>query len=167
MNLRTPLRTRLTLAATLVVGTGLALAGVDAVAGERSPGAQRAMPRGDYQRHTERARTENGHVRRDTWTGAGGRSATRDATVVRDREAGTRTREATTTLPGGRTRSTSDVTTRTDDGYVRETTLVKPNGATLERDVVATRDAETGRWTKDVAVDRTPAPKPVPPAPGG
>lgn len=207
---------RLTLAIAVALGGTMLVASVDASARERGARAERQVPRGDYSRHTERMRTDAGHVRRDTWTGANGRSATRDASVVNDRanrtrtrdvawqgpdgrtatrrdvttktddgytrssaftnpagktvtreasvandrEAGTRTREATTTLPDGRTRSVDDVVTRTDGGYARDTTIVNPNGSTLERDVTATRDAATGTWTRDVNVDRTPAPTP-------
>jgi hypothetical protein len=209
-----PLHSRITLAATVAIGATLLATSIDAVARERSAGAQRQAPRGDYTRHTERTRTDAGHVRRDTWTGADGRSATRDATVVNDRHnrqrtrdvawqgpegrtatrrdettrtddgyarrstmtnaqgatitrdasvandraAGTRTREASTTLPDGRTRSLEDVTTRTDEGYVRNSTITNPNGSSLQRDVTATRAADTGSWTRDVSVDRTPAP---------
>lgn len=196
---------------------GLAAVAAPADARERRAGANPQQPRGDFARHTEHRRTDAGHVRKDTWTGADGRSASREATVVNDRDAGlrsrdvlwtgpdgrtatrqdvarktengytrdstftnpagrtvtrnaavvndkdagTRTREATTTLPDGRTRSLSDVVQKTESGYARDTTIVNPNGATLQRDVTATYDAATKSWTKDVAVDRTPAPEPA------
>ena len=44
-------------------------------------------PRGDWSSHTERQRTENGHTAQTTWTGSNGKTATRDATVVNDKEA--------------------------------------------------------------------------------
>jgi hypothetical protein len=105
-------------------------------------------------------KTENGYTRESTFTNPAGKTITRDASVVNDKDAGTRTREATTTLPDGRTRTLNDVTTKTDTGYTRDTTITNPNGATLQRDVTATKDPVTGKWTKDVSVDRTPAPKP-------
>jgi hypothetical protein len=150
----------LTLAIAVALGGTLLAASADASARERGARAERQAPRGDYTRHTERTRTDTGHVRRDTWTGANGRTATRDATVVNDRESRTRTRDATTTLPDGRTRSMNDVVTRKDSGYGRDTTITNPNGSTLQRDVTAARDASTGTWTRDISVDRTPAPKP-------
>jgi hypothetical protein len=153
---------RLTLAASLALGGTLLAASVDAGARERGARAERPAPRGDYTRHTERTRTDTGRVRHDTWTGANGRSASREATVANDRAAGTRTRTATTTLPGGRTRSMDDVVARTDDGYTRATTITNPQGSTLQRDVVATRDEDGGAWTRDVSVDRTRAPTPAP-----
>lgn len=215
MNTKT-LNTRLTLAATLAVGATLLLSAADAGARERG-GFNRPAARGDFTRHTERQRTDTGRTRQDTWTNANGKQATRDATVVNDKDAGTRTRdvqwtgpngktatredvttktengytrdstftgpngktttrdasvvndkdagtrtrEATTTLPDGRTRTLNDVTTKTADGYTRDTTIVNPNGSTLQRDVTATKDPATGKWTKDVSVDRTPAPKPT------
>jgi hypothetical protein len=151
---------RLTLAIAVALGGTLLAASIDAGARERGARAERQAPRGDYTRHTERTRTDSGHVRKDTWTGANGRTATRDATVVNDRETRTRTRDVTTTLPDGRTRSMNDVVTRTDSGYGRDTTITNPNGSTLQRDVSAVRDASTGTWTRDVSVDRTPAPRP-------
>jgi hypothetical protein len=87
-------------------------------------------PRGDYTRHTERQRTENGHTRTDTWTSDRG-TATRSASVVNDRANQTRTRSVDST---------------------------GPKGGTQSRDVVSTRDPATGTWTKDVTVDRTPPP---------
>jgi hypothetical protein len=103
-------------------------------------------------------KTEDGFTRDSTLVGPAGQTVTRWATVVNDKEAGTRTREAVTTLPDGRTRSLSDVTTRTGDGYSRDTTIVNPNGGTVQRDVVATRDSETKTWSRDVSVERTPPP---------
>jgi hypothetical protein len=87
-------------------------------------------PHGDYTRHTERQRTENGHTRTDTWTSDRG-TATRSASVVNDRANQTRTRSVDSS---------------------------GPRGGTQSRDVVSTRDPASGTWTKDVTVDRTPPP---------
>ena len=216
---RSTITSRLTLAVSLAVGSALLLASVDATARERPAGAQRPAQHGDFTRQTQRQRTENGRTRSDTWTNSQGKTASRDVTVVNDKEAGVRTRDVTMTgpngntatrhdvttktengytrdstftnpqgktitreatvvndkeagtrsrdvemtLPDGRTRSISDVTQRTEDGYTRSTTITNPNGGTLQRDVVATRDPETGEITKEVTVDRTPPAAP----PGG
>jgi hypothetical protein len=109
-----------------------------AQAADRSQGAARKgaapshvqRPHGDYTRHTERQRTENGHTRTDTWTSDRG-TATRSAEVVNDRATQTRTRSVDST---------------------------GPKGGMQSRDVVSTRDPATGTWTKDVTVDRTPPP---------
>jgi hypothetical protein len=157
------------IAATVALALGLALASATGEARERAQGAQRpARPAAtrSVTHRVERQRTDNGHVRHDTWTNENGQGATRTATVVNDKEAGTRSREVEMTLPNGRTRTTSDVITRTENGYTRDTSITNPNGATIQRDVDATWDPATRTWTRDVHVERTPAPKPVTP-PGG
>jgi hypothetical protein len=118
---------------------------------------QKARPQGDYTRHTEVRRTDNGHTRNDTWTGTRG-TTTRDATVVKDRENQTRTRNVDWTGPEGQQATRTDVTQRTETGYTRNSTATGPQGGTTAREVNATRDAESGTWTKDVTVDRTPPP---------
>ena len=133
----------------LTVATALgALLAANAMADGRGGGAQ--AHRRDGSRHTETQRTENGYTRNSTWTGENGRTATRDANVVNDREAGTRTREVTRTGPDGKTRTVNDVTTRTDDGHVRSTTYTDAEGRTATRDAVVKRDAESGTSTRDV-----------------
>jgi hypothetical protein len=158
---RTKPLSRLTLAISLALGANLLLANVDAFAHQRPAVANKAA-RGDHTRQTVRQRTENGHTRSDTWTNAQGKTVTRDAEVVRDKEAGTRTRDVVTTLPDGRTRTVNDVTQRTENGFTRDTTITNPNGSTLQRDVTVTVDKETKTVTKDVSVDRTPPPAPAP-----
>lgn len=108
------------------------------------------QPRGDWSRHTEAQRTDNGHTSRTTWTGENGKTATRDATVVKDREAGTRTRDVTYTGPEGRTRTINDVTQRTENGHTRDTSVTDAEGRTATRAAVVTRDRENGTRTKDV-----------------
>jgi hypothetical protein len=111
------------------------------------------MPHGDYTRHTEVQRTSNGHTSHSTVTGANGRSATRDSTVVNDRAAGTRTRDTTYTGPEGRARTVNDVTTRTDDGHTRQTTYTNAHGETATRSATVSCDKAAGTCTKDVQVD--------------
>lgn len=120
--------------------------------------AHRQLPQGNYTRHTEVHRTDNGHTRTDTWTGENGKSATRQAEVVNDRASQTRTRDVQWTGPNGQQATRTDVTQRTGNGYTRESTVTGPKGGTVERDVVATRDRQSGTWVKDVTVTRTPPP---------
>jgi hypothetical protein len=98
------------------------------------------QPRGDWSRHTEGQRTDNGHTSHSTWTGENGKTATRDAAVVNDREAGTRTRDVTYTGPEGKTRTVNDVTQRTENGHTRDTTVTDAEGRTATRAAVVTRD---------------------------
>jgi hypothetical protein len=199
----------LTLAASIAAFGATVPASADAA----DQGAQR--PAGVERTHaTERARTENGHTRRDDWTNAQGDTVTRDARVVndpasrsrtrdvvwtgpdgrqatredvtqrtadgfardsivtapdgrvvrrdadvaRDREAGTRTREVSTTGSEGQTRSVSDVTQRTDDGYTRSTVVSNPSGSTMTRDVAAAYDTESETWRREVIVEREGSP---------
>jgi len=54
----------------------------------------------------------------------------RDATVVNDKETGTRTKDVTITGKDGETRTADTVTQRTDTGYTRDTTYTDKNGNT-------------------------------------
>ncbi len=114
---------------------------------ERSAHPPRATQ--PHTRTTERQRTENGHTRRDTWSGANGQSATRDAVVTRDRDAGTRTRNVDYTGPDGNTASVDSVRTKTDDGFTRSTTVTKPQGETATRDLTVSRDKESDTVTRE------------------
>lgn len=171
-----------------IVSLTLAAASADAAGarGGRAAGAQR----GSYSHHVEGQRTANGHTRHDDWTNAKGKTATRDATVVNDRENGTRTRDvdwkgpngktatredvtqrtadgytrdSTFTGPNGKTRTVSDDVQRTDDGFTRETVRTNANGGTTTRDVDATYDPATKTFTKDVTVEHERATPPATP----
>lgn len=119
----------------------------------RAQPARPSVPRGDRSRHTERQRTDNGHTSHTEWTDRDGRTATRDATVTRDPEAGTRTRDVTYTGRNGGVTTVDDVTQRTDNGYTRNTTVTGPNGATGTRHVTVACDKAAGGCTKDVQVN--------------
>jgi len=139
----------------LVMATASAPAHADR--GARGGGGQmqrQGMPRGGFETHTQRQRVDGGFRRDRTVTGPDGRQATSNTTVTHDREAGTRTRTQEQSLPNGRTRSVTDTMTRTDTGYTRntESTRTLPDGTTqtAARDVVVTRDKETGTATRSV-----------------
>lgn len=168
MSVHASIRRKHPLLASATLGLVLAmLVATPADAGNRGQnGAQRAQhasqkqrPQGDYTRHTEVRRTDNGHVRTDTWTGERG-TATRQAEVVNDAANRKRTREVKWTGPDGQQRTRTEVTQRTDNGYTRNSTATGPKGGTATRDVTAVRDPATGTWTKDVSVERTPPPAP-------
>jgi len=101
-----------------------------------------------HTRTTERQRTESGHTRNDTWTGANGQTATRSAVVTNDKEAGTRTRDVEYTGPNGKTASVDSVRTKTDDGFTRATTATNAQGQTATRDLTVSRDQEAGTITR-------------------
>jgi hypothetical protein len=137
--------------ATLLVGaSGSALARDRQANGA---GRQRAanVPRATqpHTRTTERQRTENGRTRSDTWTGADGKTATRDAVVTNDPEAGTHTRNVDYTGPNGNTASVDSVRTRTEDGFTRSTTATNKDGETATRDLTVSRDKEAGTVTRE------------------
>lgn len=117
--------------------------------------AKKQRPQGDYTRHTEVRRTESGHTRSDTWTGERG-TTTRQAEVVNDRANRSRTRNVEWTGPQGQQGTRTDVTQRTESGYTRRTTATGPRGGTTSRNVIATRDASSGTWTRDFTVEHTP-----------
>lgn len=114
---------------------------------QRSQGTRHATQ--PHTRTTERQRTESGHTRTDTWTGADGRTATRDAVVTNDHEAGMRTRDVDYTGPNGATTSVDSVRTRTNDGFTRSTTVTNPQGATASRDLTVSRNKDAGTVTRD------------------
>jgi hypothetical protein len=130
------------MAALLICGSALARDG------QRSRGTNASRVTQPHTRTTERQRTENGHMRRDTVTGPEGRTATRDAVVTNDRDAGTRTRTVDYTGPNGQTASVDSVTTRTEDGFTRSTTATNPQGETATRDMTVVRDKEAGTTTR-------------------
>ena len=125
-------------------------AGVRAGGAAAGAAAQRRAAGGSWTRSTERQRTESGHVRSDRWEGANGQTASRNVEVTRDPAAGTRTRESDWTRPNGDSGHASTVTTRTDDGYTRNTTVTNAQGQTATRDVVVSRDAAAGTSTRSV-----------------
>lgn len=103
---------------------------------------------------TQVQRRDNGYKRSTEITDGQGRQYNRDATVTRDREAGSKTRDVLWTGPDGQTATRQDVVTRTDDGYSRSTTHTGPEGNTSERQVISAWDPETKTWTKQVTYDR-------------
>lgn len=151
MILRLSAASALTVLLNVSAPTGVAIAGSAQVHGsdavrvaERGQRAARPnrppQPRGDWSRHTETRRTDHGHTSHTTWTGENGKTATRDAAVVNDREAGTRTRDVTYTGPEGKTRTVNDVTQRTENGHTRNTTVTDAEGRTATRAAEVTRD---------------------------
>ena len=127
-----------------------------AKAAERPHGAWRHH--GSYTQTTQTQRTANGHTSNTVRSDAHGRTATRDATVVNDKDAGTRERDVTYTGSNGKVRTVDDDLTRTADGYERSTLVTGPNGDTATRDVDVSHDAQTHTTTKTVSVDHAPAP---------
>lgn len=99
-------------------------------------------------------RTENGWISSRTRTNAEGQTATRNTSVAIDREAGTRTRESDFTTFDGRSGSSTTVTTRTENGFTRETSGTGPDGQSFERTVTKECDRSAGKCTTTVTNDR-------------
>jgi hypothetical protein len=131
----------------LIIMVALGSAGAEARPGDR---AQRPHIRGDWTSHSERQRTDNGHTSHTTWTGSNGKTATRNATVVNDKDAQTRTRDVAYTGPDGKQASVHDVTQKTDSGYTRNSTFTNAQGESATRNAVVTNDKDNGIWTRDV-----------------
>ncbi|MEZ5459765.1 MAG: hypothetical protein R3E65_10815 [Steroidobacteraceae bacterium] len=160
--IRTLSQTRRIPAAAAVAGAVLALLAMQAPmvdARERGAAAQRparAMPqrpapvRPPVTRTTETQRTDNGFVRNTTLTRPDGATATRNTTVTVDKEAGTRTRASEMTTFDGRNANSTTVTTRTENGFTRETSGTRPNGETFERSVTRECDRAAGKCTTTV-----------------
>lgn len=71
--------------------------------------------------------------------------------VDRQREEGSKTIAISGTTADGRTWERRIETVKTEDGYTRTTTGTTPSGETFARTATATRDSETGSWSKDVS----------------
>ena len=139
----------------LAVAAVVAQLGVSA-AEARNNGQRQASQRaqGSYTHQSQVQRTANGHTRSDAWTSAEGRTASRNATVVNDKAAGTRTRDVQRQGPEGQTATRHDETQRTENGYTRSSTATNAQGQTTTRNATATYDPSTKTWSKDVSVNR-------------
>lgn len=109
---------------------------------------------GSYTRQVQQTDTGNGFIRNTTTTNTAGETATRNTTVVNDKENGTRTRTVTGTTFKGETYSGESVTHRTDTGYTREAVHVGTDGKVVNRSVNAEVDKSAGTMTKTIS--RTP-----------
>jgi hypothetical protein len=108
-------------------------------------------PRGGQAHRSDRARrTGEGWQRDTTWTDRKGRTATREVDGHIDRDAGIRTRDVTWTGRDGQTRTRQDVTTRTEDGYNRNSTFTDARGRTATRDADVHVDRDAGTRARDV-----------------
>lgn len=113
---------------------------------------------GSYTQTTQTQRTATGHTSSTTLTDAQGRTSTREASVVNDKDAGTLDRDVSYTGPNGKVRTVDDDLTRTADGYDRSTVVTGPNGGEATRSVDVSHDADAHTTTKTVTIDHTPAP---------
>ena len=78
-------------------------------------------------------RTETGYRRNTTWTDAQGRTATRDAEAVVDREAGTASKQVEWKGPDGATARRNTNVAKTETGREATSTTVRPDGSTVTR----------------------------------
>ena len=98
--------------------------------------------------HTDAQRSDNGYTSNTTATNAKGETATRSVTVTRDASTGTVTRDADVVGFDGKTRDIDSTRTRTDNGYVQNTTVTNAAGQTATRDVTVVRDHDAGTSTR-------------------
>lgn len=143
-----PTRPMLMLLAGAFVATQLAAISAEARDGRQRQGPSRAH--GDYTHQSQVQRTTSGHTRSDTWTNAQGRTASRDAEVVNDKQARTRTRDVKWQGPEGGQASRHDVTQRTDDGYTRNSTATNAHGQAATRNATVANDAATRTRSRNV-----------------
>ena len=143
-------RSKLKIGMLSATALGLVLSvGIDDAAA-REAGARPRVPQGNRTVHAERQRTDDGHTSRSVLTRRNGQTATRDAVVVNDREAGRRTRDVTYTGADGQTRTVNEVTTRTENGHTRNAVFTDAQGRTATRDAVVVNDPESGTRSRDV-----------------
>lgn len=110
-----------------------------------------ARPERPDRRVTETTRTDTGFTRNTTVTNAEGQTATRNMTVVNDKDAGTHVVDIDRTGFDGRTSGVHHERQRTDDGFTRNSTITNRDGETATRNSVVTRNPETGTRTRDTS----------------
>jgi hypothetical protein len=137
------------LSATLFLGAAMSS---DAHAGDRGKQKARAAQAqgAQWSRVTTVQRTPNGRTSHSTVTRGDGKVATRDAVVVNDRAAGTRSVDATTTGFNGRTTTYSSDAQRTATGYTRDVSRTLPDGQVNQRSIDVTCDKAAQSCTKVV-----------------
>lgn len=125
--------------------------GAAARGGAATGAMQRRQPprSGTLTRTTETRRTDTGYVRNTTVTNGQGDTASRERTVVNDREAGTHSVDVTRTGFDGKTRSTSLDVQRTEDGHTASRTLTNAEGQTATRNTTVSNDREAGVRTRE------------------
>ncbi|HOC38242.1 MAG TPA: hypothetical protein PKJ77_03085 [Thermodesulfobacteriota bacterium] len=91
-------------------------------------------------------------ARRSTVTRPNGTTATRDTSGVWDPETKTWKKNATTAGAQGRQISRDSEVVKTDEGYVRNSTITGPSGETVTRSATGTYDPETKTMHKGATV---------------
>lgn len=114
-------------------------------------------PNGTKTKHTVQTPTENGFNRVSTVTNGKGETATRETNGVYDPATKTWSKTSNRTNFDGSTASKSSTTTRTDDGYTRESSMTNRKGTTINRTVDASYDKATHSMSKDISVTKTKA----------
>ncbi len=135
------------------LGLVLVMNATAAEAARRAP--PRDRPSGQWTRHTEGQRTENGRESHSTLTNRNGKQATRDVSVERDAEAGIRNRTVVNTGPNGGQRTLEDTVQRTENGFTRDQTVTRANGSTASRSTEVVNDRDNGTRTRDVVITGT------------
>jgi hypothetical protein len=121
-------------------------------AADQGPKIRKHMRQGDVTHQTKRTPTENGFIRNTTLTNAEGKTASRNATVVIDKEAGTRTRTMTGTNFKGEVISGQSLAHKTENGFTNEGQFTGADGKVTTRSVNAVVDKTAGTVTKNISV---------------
>jgi hypothetical protein len=105
---------------------------------------------GNYDRETDRYKTEDGVGRTTTITNTDtGNSITRERTTTKDPETGAVTHTNEITGPEGEKSFNSSTTTqKTDDGRTTTTNITGPDGSTRSRTVDVTKDPDSNSATR-------------------
>lgn len=107
---------------------------------------------GEITRTVQQKPIANGIVRSTVTTNAQGETATRDVTITRDKEAGTRTRTVEGTNFSGDSYSGQSTTQKTEDGFSRESSFTNAQGKTISKSMDVAVDREAGTVTKNINV---------------
>lgn len=140
------------LAIALALSAGAAHAERIGIRHSFSVDATRTGPNGTSLRHTAQTATDNGFNRTTSVTGAAGKTATHDVSVVNDATTGTHTRAMSGTTFSGKSYSGESTIQKTDTGFTHDSSFTGVDGKTVSKDVTATVDKENHTVSKDISV---------------
>lgn len=92
-----------------------------------------------FERHIVRAETENGFTSTMEGVTPNGKTYNREVVAVADKEAGTWSKQVTGTTPSGKPFSSTIAGARTDEGFTRSATHLRPDGTVSSHTTVVSR----------------------------
>lgn len=104
-------------------------------------------------RTTTQSVTDNGFTRNSNLTNSQGQTASKNISVVNDKETGTRTRTVEGSTFDGDAFGHQNTIQKTDNGFVKNSSFTTPEGKTGSKEVVGVIDKEAGTFTKNITIN--------------